>query len=90
MDRDKAFTNMADAIGGYLDAIGWRALVVGGPRIQSEGSIYASRVAGPAPFGRYELVLEFTGGEKRKADAPIRPTPRGRAPRRPARAARRR
>jgi len=47
-----AFNDLAEALGRYLDAIGWTAVVVGSPRIQD-----------PDPGDmNYEFVVRFTGG----------------------------
>lgn len=51
----KAFEHLAEAIGVYLDAVGWRVLVVGSPRVQHQ--------PGEAEFN-YEFVVRFTGGRK--------------------------
>ena len=50
----KAFEHLTEALGVYLDAVGWKAVVVGTPRIQRPGD---------AAFN-YEFVVKFTGGRK--------------------------
>jgi hypothetical protein len=56
MRRDP-FGRLALAVGDYLDAVGWKALVVGDPRIQQPLD---------APEFAYELVVRFTGGRKKE------------------------
>lgn len=51
-DADAAFTRLSTALGEYLEAIGWSALVVGRPRVQQQ------------PLARkfnHEFVVDFTG-----------------------------
>ena len=50
------FDRLAVAVGAYLETIGWRAIVVGNPRVQQQ------------PGDRelnYEFVVRFTGGKKK-------------------------
>ena len=54
----EAFNALADAIAAYLESIGWRALVVGSPRIQHQ---LLEREF------NYEFVVRFTGGRKKPA-----------------------
>jgi hypothetical protein len=56
-DRE-TFKALADAIGAYLEAVGWKALVVGHPRIQQQPGERAMN---------YEFVVRFTGGRKHAA-----------------------
>jgi hypothetical protein len=55
-DADAAFTRLSSALGEYLEAQGWSALVVGRPRIQQQ--------PGAREFN-YEFVMDFTGGKKK-------------------------
>jgi hypothetical protein len=56
---DREFDDMAHAFAAYLEANGWRAVVVGNPRAQQQ----------PEDAGsfNYEFVLRFTGGRKNSA-----------------------
>lgn len=52
----KAFEHLAEALGVYLDAVGWRVLVVDTPRVQQQPGERALN---------YEFVVRFTGGRKK-------------------------
>ena len=52
-DRREAFNRFAHEVGAYLETVGWRAVVVGSPRIEGV------EVAG---LGRYRLTVDFSGG----------------------------
>ncbi len=54
--RAEVFKRFADALAVYLEAVGWRAIVVGHPRIQQQPDARAMN---------YEFVVQFTGGKKR-------------------------
>ncbi len=49
-----AFITFSDALGVYLETLGWRAIVVGSPRVQQQ--------PGERDFN-YEFVVRFTGGK---------------------------
>lgn len=55
----EAFNKMADAIGAYLETVGWKAMVIGGNKIQQP--------IGSAKMN-FEFVVTFTGGKKKNAD----------------------
>lgn len=50
-----AFNDVAEALGRYLEALGWNVFVVGEPRIQRE---HGSRAF------NFEFVVRFTAGHK--------------------------
>lgn len=52
------FDRLAVAIGAYLETIGWRAIVVGNPRVQQQPT--------EREFN-YEFVVRFTGGKVKKS-----------------------
>ena len=54
-ENPEAFRAMAEAVSSYLETVGWRAVVVGSPRIEQP---HGSRAL------NYEFVLRFTGGKK--------------------------
>lgn len=56
--KDAAFFTLANAIGAYLDTVGWRALVIGNAEIRGVDRGPEIRV------GRFEFVVKFTGGKK--------------------------
>jgi hypothetical protein len=58
LQRDP-FGRLALALGGYLESIGWRALVVGSPQVRG-GEPGVSRI------GHFEFVVTFTGGRIQK------------------------
>jgi hypothetical protein len=51
----EAFKHLADAVGVYLAAVGWRALLVGNPRVEQQ--------PGDRQFN-YEFVVRFTGSKE--------------------------
>jgi len=51
----KAFEHLAEAVGVYLESVGWSAVVVGNPRVQHQPD---------ARKFNYEFVVSFTGGKK--------------------------
>lgn len=51
------FHELAGAVGKYLESIGWTALVVGNPAILGDDT---------GGVGRFQLLVTFTGGRRRK------------------------
>ena len=57
--RRDPFGRLALAAGDYLESIGWRAIVIGAPRILRHGREHHT----------FEFVIQFTGGALRPRKA---------------------
>jgi hypothetical protein len=61
----RPFRRLTDAVAAYLETLGWRAVVIGAPRVQSWPDPLGDPVQSEAArLGKYEFVVEFTGGRR--------------------------